>query len=131
VAAPEPHEAVAAVACTSEQTQLGEGARWDARRDELLRVDILAGRLYQDRVDNNGALTLVRACELPTTVGAITPIDGDDGWMLAAGRGFVHLTSSGGTLLRLDANGRTDRTRRFGVRLEALTSTRPEFRSEA
>ena len=31
----------AAVACTTEQTLLGEGVRWDARRDELLRVDIL------------------------------------------------------------------------------------------
>ena len=39
-----------AVACTTEQTQLGEGTRWDARRDELLRVDILAGRVYRDRV---------------------------------------------------------------------------------
>jgi hypothetical protein len=31
----------AAVACTAEQTVLGEGVRWDARRGELLRVDIL------------------------------------------------------------------------------------------
>jgi sugar lactone lactonase YvrE len=28
-------------------------------------------------------------------VGAIAPIDGDDGWMLAAGRGFVHLSPDG------------------------------------
>jgi hypothetical protein len=28
-----------AVACATEQNVLGEGARWDARRDELLRVD--------------------------------------------------------------------------------------------
>ena len=40
----------AAVACTAEQTVLGEGVRWDARRGELLRVDILAGRVYRDRV---------------------------------------------------------------------------------
>jgi sugar lactone lactonase YvrE len=29
------------------------------------------------------------------TVGAITPVDGDDGWLLAAGRGFVQLTPDG------------------------------------
>ena len=39
-----------AVACTTEQAVLGEGARWDARRDELLRVDIVAGRVFRDRV---------------------------------------------------------------------------------
>ena len=34
----------------SEQQELGEGARWDARRGELLRVDIVSGRVYRDRV---------------------------------------------------------------------------------
>ena len=42
--------------CTTEQNLLGEGARWDARRDELLRVDILAGRVYRDQLDDDGAL---------------------------------------------------------------------------
>jgi sugar lactone lactonase YvrE len=46
----------AAVACTAEQTHLGEGARWDDRRSELLRVDIVAGRVYRDRVQDDGAL---------------------------------------------------------------------------
>jgi len=40
-----PERGGVAVACTTEQTELGEGVRWDARRDELLRVDILAGRV--------------------------------------------------------------------------------------
>lgn len=84
-----------AVACTTEQTILGEGARWDARRDELLRVDILAGRVYRDRVDNAGRLVPVRTYEVPATVGAIAPVDGDDGWVLAAGAGFVHLRPDG------------------------------------
>jgi len=74
---------------------LGEGARWDARRDELLRVDILAGRVYRDRVDEGGGLVPVRTYRVPGTVGAIAPVDGDDGWLLAAGRGFVHLTPDG------------------------------------
>jgi len=32
---------------------------------------------------------------LEGTVGAIAPIEGDDGWLLAAGRGFAHLTLDG------------------------------------
>src|SRR5262245_51938001 len=85
----------AAVACTTQQAQLGEGARWDARRDELLRVDILAGRVWRDRVDDDGGLISVRTYEVPGTVGAIAPVRGDDGWLLAAGRGFVHLSLEG------------------------------------
>ena len=85
----------AAVACTSEQCVLGEGARWDARRGELLRVDIAAGRVYRDRVAPDGGLVHVRAYTVPGTVGAIAPIEGDDGWLLAAGRGFVHLLPDG------------------------------------
>jgi sugar lactone lactonase YvrE len=80
---------------TTEQTLLGEGARWDARRDELLRVDIVAGRVFRDRVSADGSLELVRSYDVPGTVGAIVPIDGDDGWLLAAGRGFAHLSPDG------------------------------------
>ena len=84
-----------AVAVTTEQTQLGEGARWDERYGELLRVDILAGRVFRDGVGDDGELTQVRAYDVPGTVGAIAPIDGDDGWILAAGRGFLHLRPDG------------------------------------
>jgi hypothetical protein len=51
-----------AVACSSEQTALGEGARWDARRDELLGVDILAGRVYRERISPDGV-----SCAFPGT----------------------------------------------------------------
>lgn len=84
-----------AVACTSEQTVLGEGVRWDARRGELLRVDVLAGRVYRDRIEIDGSLIPVRVYSVPGTVGAIAPVAGDDGWLLAAGRGFVHLGEDG------------------------------------
>ena len=84
-----------AVACTTEQTQLGEGVRWDDRRAELLRVDIMAGRVYRDRVQDDGALVPVRTYELPWTVGMIAPIAGDEGWLLGAGRGFVYLAPDG------------------------------------
>jgi sugar lactone lactonase YvrE len=84
-----------AVAVTTEQAVLGEGARWDERYRELLRVDILEGRVFRDRVDDDGALMPVRSYDVPGTVGAVAPVDGDDGWILAAGRGFVHLRPDG------------------------------------
>jgi sugar lactone lactonase YvrE len=87
----------AAVACTAEQTVLGEGVRWDARRGELLRVDILAGRVHRDRIGDDGNLAAVRVYQLSGTVGAIAPIEGDAGWLLAAGQGFVHLQPDGST----------------------------------
>ena len=83
------------MACTGEQTVLGEGARWDARRDELLGVDILAGRVYRERIDEQGDLVRIRAYQLSGTVGAIAPVRGDEGWLLAAGLGFVHLRPDG------------------------------------
>jgi sugar lactone lactonase YvrE len=84
-----------AVAATTEQTFLGEGVRWDARRDELLRVDIAAGRVFRDRVTDDGGLVEIRRYDVPGTVGAIAPIEGDDGWLLAADRSFVHLSPDG------------------------------------
>ncbi len=83
------------VACTTEQTQLGEGVRWDDRRSELLRVDILAGRVFRDRVPDDGSLISIRVYELPWPIGMIAPIEDDDGWLLGAGRGFVHLRPDG------------------------------------
>lgn len=91
----DPTEYGDAVASSTEQALLGEGARWDGRRGELLVVDILAGRVYRGRVDDDGGLSLVRTYQVPGTVGAIAPVQGDEGWLLAAGRGFVHLASDG------------------------------------
>jgi sugar lactone lactonase YvrE len=92
-----PDAAGGAVPCTSEQAILGEGARWDARRDELLRVDIVAGQVFRDRVDGDGSLAPIATYQLPGTVGAIAPIEGDPGWILAADRGFAYLALDGTT----------------------------------
>jgi sugar lactone lactonase YvrE len=89
----EPTGALSAV--TTEQTRLGEGVRWDSRREELLRVDILAGEVFRDQVQADSSLKNVSAYQLPTTVGMVAPIDGDEGWLLGAGRDFVHLTPEG------------------------------------
>ena len=84
-----------AIACTTEQNLLGEGVTWDARRDELLRVDILAGRVYRDRIADDGGLIPIRTYDLGGTVSAIAPIEGDGGWLLAADRGIAHLSPDG------------------------------------
>lgn len=83
------------VACTTEQCQLGEGTRWDDRRGELLRVDILAGRVYRDEVDADGALAPVRRYQVSGTVGAVAPIHDDEGWLLATDRWFTYLSPNG------------------------------------
>jgi sugar lactone lactonase YvrE len=84
-----------AVVCSAEQAQLGEGIRWDDRRSELLAVDILAGRVYRGRIRGDRSLERVRVYQLPGTVGMIAPVDGDDGWVIGAGRGFVYLAPDG------------------------------------
>jgi sugar lactone lactonase YvrE len=82
-------------ACTVTQAVLGEGLRWDERRDEILAVDILAGLVYRGRVHGDGSLSPVRSYQLPGTVGAIAPVHDDEGWVLAAGQDFVHLSPDG------------------------------------
>jgi len=89
------HHTDDAVPCSIEQVQLGEGIRWDARRDELLAVDILAGRVYRGRVRDDGSLERVRVYQLAATVGMIAPVEADDGWLLGAGRGFMYLAADG------------------------------------
>ena len=98
-----------AVVCSGEQTLLGEGVRWDGRRGELIGVDILAGRVYRERVGDDGDLVRLRAYDVPGTTGAISPIDGDDGWLLAANRGFAHLSPDGAVRPLMDVS--PERTR--------------------
>ena len=43
-------------------------------------------------VAEDGDLTLIRGYAVPGTVGAIAPVEGDEGWVLAAGQGFVYLS---------------------------------------
>jgi sugar lactone lactonase YvrE len=58
-------------------------------------VDIMAGHVYRDKVADDGDLIPVRAYRMPGTVGAVAPVDGDDGWLLAAGLGFSYLAPDG------------------------------------
>ena len=83
-----------AVAVTTEHCVLGEGARWDERRGESLRVDIVAGRVFRDAVVADGSLVPVDTYQVPGTVGAIAPVFDDDGWVLA-GSGFAYQSPDG------------------------------------
>ena len=69
----------------------GEGVRWDARRQELLWVDIGAGKLMRAPVD---ALDDPVVHEVGMPVGAVTPY-ASGGWLLAAGRGLHALHPDG------------------------------------
>ncbi len=84
-----------AVRCSTEQAHLGEGARWDGRRDELLAVDIPLGQVYRSRVRDDFSLERVGVYQLPGTVGMVAPVHGEDGWVLGAGRSFVYLAADG------------------------------------
>ena len=84
-----------AIPTTTEQTILGEGLRWDASRGELLRVDIPVGAIFREEIADDGSLVPVRTYRVPGSVGAIAPVEGDRGWLLAAGRGFAALVPDG------------------------------------
>lgn len=71
----------------------GEGIRWDARRQELLWVDISAGRFLRAPLD--GLDSPVEHTE-DAPVGAVTPYDAG-GWLLAAGRGLRAVDEQGRT----------------------------------
>jgi len=73
---------------SAEVAGLGEGARWDAERGELLWVDINAGVLRRAVEDGAGLRTLA-AVGLGEPLGAATTVHpgSGGGWLLAAGRG--------------------------------------------
>jgi sugar lactone lactonase YvrE len=77
-----------------EIAELGEGARWDAGRGELLWVDIMAGVLRRAVEDGDGLRT-VREYGIGAPLGALAPLADGDGWLCAAGRGFRHLAADG------------------------------------
>jgi sugar lactone lactonase YvrE len=69
----------------------GEGVRWDARRQELLWVDIGAGRFLRGGLDG---LDEPAEHVAGVPVGAVTPYR-DGGWLLAAGRGLLAVDTGG------------------------------------
>jgi sugar lactone lactonase YvrE len=85
-----------ATAVTTDRAEHAEGPAWDERRDELLWVDQFAGLVHRSR-RAGGVLEPVRTYRIGVAVGAVVPIAGADGWLLAAGAGFLRLSGDGRT----------------------------------
>ena len=95
--------------CGEAVAELGEGPRWDAEREELLWVDILAGALHRGVVEAEG-VRRIGGVRIDRHLGAAAPMV-DGGWVVAAATGFG-LLAEDGTLVELaqpeaDAEGRT------------------------
>ena len=71
--------------CTTGTEYLGESARWDERRGELMWVDQLAGPGFLYRARARGAeVEVVQRYELPGSGSAFAPVRGRDGvWLVA------------------------------------------------
>lgn len=82
--------------------QLGEGPRLDGRTGDLLWVDIRAGLLHTGRL-HGGMLSELARYEIGDPCGAVAPlVTPGAGWVVAAGRGFRHVTADG-TVRRIGA----------------------------
>jgi sugar lactone lactonase YvrE len=71
-----------------------EGTRWDAAREELLWVDILAGRVHMARIGADGLLGPVRTVDVGRHAGAVAPA-AEGGHIVAATTGFLHVDDAG------------------------------------
>jgi sugar lactone lactonase YvrE len=84
-----------AVPVLAEHYQLGEGPRLDPRTGELLWVDIAAGRMLRGTF-TDGRIDVVADYRIGAPTGAVAPVAAlDGGWVVAAGRGFNHVSADG------------------------------------
>lgn len=78
-----------------ESYELGEGPRLDPRTGELLWVDIRAGRLWRGRFTGD-RVEVLTGYHIGAATGAVAPLaEADAGWVVAAGRGFRHVSADG------------------------------------
>lgn len=82
-----------ALVCSEIVAEHGEGPVWDSRGDELLWVDVGAGRLHRGRPEPGGVRHL-GTLEIGVALGAVSPAE-SGGWILAAGLGFAHADHDG------------------------------------
>ncbi len=54
------------------------------------------GLVFRDASTTTVASSLFARTRCPEPWARITPVEGGDGWLLAAGRGFVYLSENGG-----------------------------------
>src|SRR5947209_11369217 len=84
------------VPATTERFRLGEGPVWDAVRQRLLWVDILAGQVLEGRL-NDGRVGVSRRWDFPGMVGAVAV--GPDGDLLVAAQEQLVLLRNDGSRL--------------------------------
>jgi sugar lactone lactonase YvrE len=74
-------------ALSSDRFELGEGGRWVG--DQVVLVDIPAGRLFGTPSAAVAPQTLTQLAELPVPLAAVAPVrDAPGSWIAAAGTGF-------------------------------------------
>lgn len=75
--------------------ELGEGVRWDARRDELAWVDVHRGLLHTAPVKGAG-IGAVEVLDVGGPLTAVFPLpNSGDGWLVAQGQGLASLSRAG------------------------------------
>jgi hypothetical protein len=60
--------------CSAEPGLLSEGPRWDAARNELLWVDVLAGKLHRACLGADGQLQVQQTIQVNCHLGAAAPV---------------------------------------------------------
>jgi sugar lactone lactonase YvrE len=88
-----------AVPCTTDRYYLGECARFDDVRNELLwvNVDRTEGTFFRATVDGP-SVTIVARYTMPGALTAVAPFeDRDQGWIVACDDALVHLSGTGAT----------------------------------
>ncbi len=88
-----------AVPCTTERYFLGECARWDEVREELLWVNVAPGTGQFFRAHVEGAeVEVIAHYDLPGTLTAVAPLESrDEGWIIAVDDSLLVLREDGST----------------------------------
>ncbi|WGW12828.1 SMP-30/gluconolactonase/LRE family protein [Saxibacter everestensis] len=79
---------------SANRAEHAEGPMWDARRQEVLWVDIPNGHVHRSSVNPDGTLTLLGTHDIGQQVGAVVP-NTEGGWLLATEFGFGTLSETG------------------------------------
>lgn len=82
--------------CCHLRLELGEGVRFDARRDELIWVDVHRGLLHTARVADDSSVDAIEVLDVGGPLTAVFPLpDPADGWLVGHGQGIATLTRDG------------------------------------